>query len=136
MISSKASNWVDRGEPAEPVVQRILSSYLHLDPAAAGDRLREYGQDVRGMVEADATEVQLAGYLSNLEKAHGIADRLARHRRSVAIALWHIVKAAEVRDRALRLLREHPEFTGSREELAEWLLRKLERAKPEAGNEP
>jgi hypothetical protein len=92
------------------------------------------------MVEADATEVHLAGYLGDLEKAHGITDRLARHRRSVAIALWHIVKTAEVRDRALRLLRERPELATSREDLAEWLIHKLEGGKlgdgTEAGEKP
>jgi hypothetical protein len=136
MISSKASNWVDRGEPPEGVVGRVLSSYLHLEPVATATPLAQYTRAVVGMVEADSTEVQLAGYLSTLEKAHGITDRLPRHRRSVAIALWHIVKAAEVRDRALRLLRERPEFTSSHEELADWLLQRLPRSEPKGPQEP
>jgi hypothetical protein len=130
MISRKASNWVDRGEAPDGVVQRVLSSYLHLDPVASAEQLREYVLAVLGMVEADATEVQLGGYLSTLEDAHGITDRLPRHRRSVGVALWHIVKAAEVRDRALRMLRELPEFTSSRQELAEWLLERFPRTEP------
>jgi hypothetical protein len=131
MISRKASNWVDRGEAPDGVVQRVLSSYLHLDSVASADQLQEYVRAVLGMVQADATEVQLGGYLSTLEEAHGITDRLPRHRRSVGIALWHIVKAAEVRDRALRMLRERPEFTSSRQELSDWLLDRFPPAEPD-----
>ena len=104
MISPNASNWVYRGEPPEPTLSRVLSSYLHLDPDTQGQLLAEYVETVKGMAEADATEVHIAGYLNTLEERHGIEDRLARHRRSVAIALWHITKCAEVRDRAVRLL--------------------------------
>ena len=125
MISRKASNWVDRGEPPDHVIRRVLSSYFHLEPEQAADQLNEYALAVRGMAEADSSEVQIAGYLSVLEKTHGVTDPLPRHRRAVAIALWHIVKAAEVRDRALRMIAERPEFTSSREELAEWLLGRL-----------
>ena len=136
MISSKASNWVDRGEPPDGVVQRVLSSYLHLDPTASSDQLQEYARAVLAMVQADATEVQVAGYLASLEQAHGISDRLPRHRRAVGIALWHIVKAAEVRDRAVRMLRERPEFTSAHQQLADWMLERFpppEPKKPEDG---
>jgi hypothetical protein len=107
MINAKASNWVDRGEPPEPTLARVLASYLELDPAANEGRLGEYAGAVRGMAEADATEVNIAGYLRTLESTHLVAEHPARHRRATAIALWHIVKAAEVRDRALRLIAEH-----------------------------
>ncbi len=108
MISPNASNWVYRGEPPEPTLSRVLSSYFHLDPEAHVAILAQYVSTVRGMAEADSTEVQIAGYLHSLEENHGITDRLARHRRSVAIAVWHITKCAEVRDRALRLLGLEP----------------------------
>jgi hypothetical protein len=104
MITPKASNWVYRGEPPEPTLSRVLSSYFHLDPKTQAPLLAQYVATVRGMAEADATEVHIAGYLRILEGHHGITDRLARHRRAVAIALWHITKCAEVRDHALRLL--------------------------------
>ena len=104
MISPNASNWVFRGEPPEPTLTRVLSSYLHLDLKAHAQQLAEYVGNCRGMSEADSTEVQVAGYLRDLEARHGIDDRMARHRRAVAIAIWHIVKCAEVRDRAVRLL--------------------------------
>jgi hypothetical protein len=107
MISDKASNWVDRGEPPEPTVKRILSFYLHLEPAASDADLSEYAGTIRGMTEADATEVHIASYLRTLEERHAVVDHTSRDRRAVAISLWHVVKAAEVRDRALRLIREY-----------------------------
>jgi hypothetical protein len=33
MINPKASNWVNRGEPAHYMLVRVRSSYLHLEPA-------------------------------------------------------------------------------------------------------
>jgi len=107
MITPNASNWVYRGEPPDPTLSRVLSSYLHLDPSSAAAELQEYTTAVRGMAEADATEVQLAGYLRSLEERHG-QEHPARHRRAVAIALWHIAKCGEVRDRAIRLLGIEP----------------------------
>lgn len=103
MISPNASNWVYRGESPDPALARLLSSYLHLEVSAAAQLLQGYTTAVRGMAEADATEVQVAGYLRTLEEAHG-REHPASHRRAVAIALWHIAKCGEVRDRALRLL--------------------------------
>jgi len=132
MINSRASNWVDRGEGPEPTLARVLSSYLELDPAKRSDQLQEYGVAVRGMAEADATEVQIAGYLRRLEAKHLSEEHPARHRRAVAIALWHITKAAEVRDRALRLLTEYEARTppGERVPLSTWLSERLLREDP------
>ena len=56
------------------------------------------------MVEADSTEVHLAGYLKEVEQAFGLTEEHGRRRRSTAIALWHIAKCAEVRERARRLM--------------------------------
>jgi erythromycin esterase-like protein len=103
MITPNASNWVLRGDSPNPALSRVLSSYLHLDPASASRELQDYTAAVRDMAEADATEVQLAGYLRSLEERHA-GEHPASHRRAVAIALWHIAKCAEVRDRALQLL--------------------------------
>jgi len=127
MINSKASNWVDRGEPPEPTLSRVLASYLELDPATHAAHLQEYAGAVRGMAEADATEVQIAGYLRTLEAHHLAAEHPARHRRSVAIGLWHITKAAEVRDRATRLLAEYAAATpaAARVPLSTWLSERL-----------
>jgi hypothetical protein len=56
------------------------------------------------MVDADSTEVHLAGYLKDLEREFGISEQEARSRRAAAVALWHIAKVAEVRERARRLI--------------------------------
>ncbi len=132
MINSSASNWVDRGEPPEPTLSRVLSSYLELEPIAHQATLGEYARIVRGMAEADATEVQIAGYLRTLERQHLAAEHPARHRRGVAIALWHIAKAAEVRDRAQRLIAEYAAAipAGSKVPLSAWLSERLLRGDP------
>jgi hypothetical protein len=131
MINTKASNWVDRGEPPEPTLARVLASYLELEPAANEGRLGEYAGAVRGMAEADATEVNIAGYLRTLESTHLAAEHPARHRRAAAIALWHIVKAAEVRDRALRLVAEHAASPSAAQvPLSTWLAERLLRDDP------
>ncbi len=69
MINTRASNWVDRGESPGPTLTRVLASYLELEPSANDMRLREYAGAVRGMAEADATEVNIAGHLRTLEDA-------------------------------------------------------------------
>jgi hypothetical protein len=132
MINSSASNWVDRGESPEPTLARVLSSYLELEPTEHQATLAEYALSVRGMAEADATEVQIAGYLRTLERQHLAAEHPARHRRGVSIALWHIAKAAEVRDRARQLLEEYAATVpaASRVPLSAWLSERLLRDDP------
>jgi len=72
IISKKASNWVDRGEPAVPVLRRVLAFYFD------------------------------------------------RHE------LWHIAKAALVRDFAERVLQgEVPVNTPTRDSLSHWLAGRL-----------
>ncbi len=130
MISDKASNWVDRGEPPEPTLRRVLASYRHLDPETRGAELQEYATQIRGMAEADATEIQIAGYLRSREEQHGVSHE-SRHRRAVAIALWHITKSAEVRDRASQLLRDSGSVaTSSEVPLSAWLAERLLRGEP------
>jgi hypothetical protein len=131
MINTKASNWVDRGEPPEPTLTRVLASYLELEPSANDTQLREYAAAVRGMAEADATEVNIAGYLRPLESTHLAAEHPARHRRAAAIALWHIAKAAEVRDRAVRLVAEYGAAPNAVQvPLSTWLAERLLRDDP------
>jgi hypothetical protein len=131
MINEKASNWVDRGDPPDRTLARVLASYLELEPVANAVRLSEYANTVRGMAEADATEVHVAGYLRTLEAAHLAAEHPARHRRATAIGLWHIAKVAEVRDRATRLLAEYgPAPTSATVPLSTWLAERLMRDAP------
>ena len=136
MIDPRASNWVDRGEPPEPTLIRVLASYLELEPLANAAQLREYAGAVRGMAEADATEVNIAGYLRTLESTHVAEEHPARQRRSTAIALWHIAKVAEVRERAARLLAEpRLDQEGTRVPLSDWLAELLLRDDPRNPNE-
>ena len=114
MINAKASNWVDRGEPPEPTLGRVLASYLELSSIDHAALLREYASTIRSVAEADATEVHVAGYLRTLEAKHLAAEHSARGRRGMGIALWHIAKAAAVRDRAMRLRAEHAAATPGR----------------------
>jgi hypothetical protein len=99
-----ASNWVDRGQAPEPELTRVLASYLGQDPVAPDVQLREHVTAIRGMVEADSTEVHLAGYLKQVERGYSFTEEDGRRRRTVAIALWHIAKCAEIRERARRLM--------------------------------
>jgi hypothetical protein len=104
LTDRKASNWVDRGQPPEPELTRVLAYYLGLNPATSDVGLREHVNVIRGMVEADSTEVHLAGYIKGIEKEYGVDEEHGRRRRAAAIALWHIAKCAEIRDRARRLI--------------------------------
>jgi hypothetical protein len=104
LTDTNASNWVDRGQGPEPELTRVLASYLGQDPNAPDPRLRAYVDAIRGMVEADSTEVHLAGYLKEAERGFEVTEEDGRRRRAAAIALWHIAKCAELRDRARRLI--------------------------------
>ena len=104
LTHSTASNRVHRGQPPEPELGRMLSAYLELGPEPLETRRRRCGDDSRHGVEGDATGVQVAGYLKTVEQDFGATDGHARRWRATAIALWHIAKCAEVRERARRLL--------------------------------
>ena len=104
LTDPRASNWVDRGQAAEPELTRVLAYYVGQDPKAPEASLRVHVDAIRGMVEADSTEVHLASYLKEVEQAFGVTEEHGRRRRAVAIALWHIAKCAELRDRARRLM--------------------------------
>ena len=64
--------------------------------------LSDAARTIVGMVEADASDVLIAGYLKHLAREHGIEFPARAHLASVAV--WHIAKAALVRDAAVRLL--------------------------------
>ena len=83
-------------------------------------------------VGAAACEGQIAGYLRTLEAKHLTVEHPARHRRAVGLALWHVAKAGEVRDRAQRLLAEYAAAipATSRVPLSTWLSERLLRGAP------
>ena len=104
MPRGKAGNWVDRGEPLEPTLGRVLGHSLGLE--LPDPRLTEYVNTIRGLVESDATEVHVSKYLRDIRSALGLPELDQPARRTMAIALWHIAKAGLIRDRAERRAQE------------------------------
>jgi hypothetical protein len=136
VIFEKASNWVDRGEPSEPKLAKTLRHFFGFDVPVEDAQLQEYTRTLVSMVAADASEVQVASYLGYLEDQHGRPRSSARHRRLEAIAIWHMAKAALVRDQALRLLRgEAYDATAEHERLSDWLRERILRSR-EPGRPP
>jgi hypothetical protein len=132
MISSSASNWVDRGEPPEPKIARALRHFLGFDAPMDDESLLSEACVFVGMVAADASEVQIAAYLGHLEDRAGLQRSAARRRRLEAIAIWHIAKAALTRDRALRLLAgEELDLRAEDTRLSVWLAERIAGGNPE-----
>ena len=78
------------------------------------------------MVAAAATEVHVAGYLRGVAREIGSPKREPSGARPAAIALWHIAKAALVRDFAERVLKgEVPVNTPTPDTLSHWLAARL-----------
>ncbi len=124
LSTSKAGNWVDRGEPPEPTLRRILAFYFGRHDAADEPWLAEHATAIRGLVEADATEVHVAAYLYRAVRDLGLPA--PARGRVTAIALWHAAKAALVRDFAERVLRgEVPRPVPTPEPLSQWLTARL-----------
>ena len=122
MLSENASNWVDRGEPPERKIVKALRHFLGFASAPGDAELDAQARVLVGMVEADASEVQIAAYLGHLE------DQIERprvdgaHRRLVAIAIWHIAKAALTRDEAMRMRESQADIDRvERQPLSTWL---------------
>jgi hypothetical protein len=79
---------------------------------------------VLGMVAADATHVHIVGYLKVVAREHNVPWPLSA--RQAAIALWHIAKAALVRDLAERVLNsEMVTNPAVPESLSRWLAGRL-----------
>ena len=100
MSRKKASNWVDRFEPLEPILSRVLGHAFGVD--AADPRLVEHALTIRGLVESDATEVHVASYVRGLFASFELPAPDGSTSRTLGIALWHVAKAGLVRDRAER----------------------------------
>jgi len=100
MTRRDVGNWVDRGQPVEPELNRVLAIYLQKDPVSDGAALRTYVAAIKGMVEAGSSSADIAGYLRHAENEMGIADQDGRTRALASVALWHVVQAARVRGAA------------------------------------
>ena len=78
------------------------------------------------MVAADATEVHLVGYLRTLLVYREDLARDSSTYRLTAIALWHVAKAALVRDFAERVFQgEIPPNDATPDRLGHWLASRL-----------
>ena len=102
MTSSKAGNWVDRGGPPAPEVQKTVAFFFNRHEVSDEGWLRDAAQTIVGMVEADASDILIAGYLKHVAREQGI--EFPPRARMASVAVWHIAKAAIVRDAAVRLL--------------------------------
>jgi hypothetical protein len=142
IISKKASNWVDRGEPALPTLRRVLAHFFERFTPEDQEWLDQHAQTILGMVAADATEVHIAGYLRDVVRQIDWPRREPLGARPAAIGLWHIAKAALVRDFAERVLQgEVPVNAPTPDTLSHWLASRLltreelERFETEEGSE-
>jgi hypothetical protein len=126
ITSSKASNWVDRGEPPNPTLRRILAHFFERFDPSDDPWLEQHAITVLGMVAADATEIHIAGYLRSIVRETGSPKREPLGARPAAISLWHVAKVALVRDTAERVLNETPSVTHSTDDsLSHWVASRL-----------
>jgi hypothetical protein len=126
ITSKNASNWVDRGEPPNATLKRVLAHFFQRFDDEDEPWLDEHVQIIIGMVAADATEVHIAGYLRSIAGENSSPGRDSTGFRPVAIALWHIAKAALVRDFAERVLRgEVPVNEPTQDSFSHWLASRL-----------
>lgn len=126
LIYKNASNWVDRGEAPNATLRRILAHFFERFDADDEAWLEEHAVIVFGMVGADATEVHIAGYLKSVVRETGPPTRDPLGARPAAIALWHVAKAALVRDFAERVLRgEVPVNEPTPDSFSHWLASRL-----------
>ena len=126
MTNPNASNWIDRGLPPEQKLARCLAVYLGREVKGSEVALAEQANTLAQMVAADASEVQVANYLSSLEQELGASIPQGQLRRTMAIAVWHIAKAAQTRDRLLAREANPPgPTTSSQVPLSEWLAKRL-----------
>jgi hypothetical protein len=124
LTSRRASNWVDRGESPLPVLERSVRYFLGRHDERDQPWIGECAAVVLGMVSADATDVHIVGYLKVVAREHSIPWPL--NPRQAAIALWHIAKAALVRDIAARVLNSDlVNEPAAPESLSRWLAGKL-----------
>ncbi len=126
IISRKAGNWVDRGESPITTLCRVLGHFFERHADSDKAWLGDHANIILGMVAADATEIHVAGYLQSIVREVGAPKREPLGARPTAIALWHIAKAALVRDFAERVLQgEVPANEPTAGPLSSWLAQRL-----------
>ena len=101
-------------------MQRVLAHYFARHEENDSPWLAEQASAIRGMVEAGAGESHVAGYLYRCLRE--LALPVPPRGRTTAVALWHIAKAALVRDFAERVLSgEIPRPIPTPDSLSHWL---------------
>ena len=124
LSAPRADNWVDRGEPCEPVLARILAHYFERRDATDATWNAQHAAAIRGLVEAGGTEIHVAGYL--YRELRELGKPAPPRGRTTAIALWHVAKAALVRDFAERVLNgDVPRPVATSDSLSHWLAARL-----------
>jgi hypothetical protein len=107
---------LDRGALPDAKVRQVLAHYLGRPDEEDAPWLAEHALAVLGMVDADAPEVDVAAYIRQVARGLGRAPTEVAGARLVAVALWHVVKAARMRDLAERAVRGEigpPQPTGT-----------------------
>jgi len=126
IIYKKASNWVDRGEPPNKTLRRVLAHFFERQDPKYEPWLEQQAVIVLGMVDADATEVHIAGYLKSVVRELGSPTREPLGARDAGLTLWHVAKAALVRDFAERVLRgEVPVNEPTPDSFSHWIATRL-----------
>ncbi len=100
MSRRDVGNWVDRGQPPEPELNRVLAMYLQKDPERDGAALRAYVLAIKEMVEAGTSAADVAGYLRHIETELGLVQQEGRVRALASVALWHVAQVGRVRGAA------------------------------------
>lgn len=125
IISNKAHNWVDRGHPPQDVIRRVLAFLFDRHADTDTEWLQNQANTIVGMVAADASEVQVANYAHSLIEPAD-SPSTPNDMRLAGIALWHIAKAALVRDFAERVLQgEVPVNAPTPDSFGHWLAERL-----------
>jgi hypothetical protein len=126
IIARNADNWVDRGEPAEPRLALTLAHLFSRRGEAHQSWLIAHGATILGMVAAGATDYHVNGYIRSVARELDPVGDVPPGTRMAAVALWHIAKAALVRDFAERVLSgDVPPNIATPAPLGEWLASKL-----------
>ncbi len=103
-MTKHRGNWVERNDPIEPEVSRVLAHLLGV--SAPDARLEEHALAIRGLVESRGSEIDVTAYVRRMFEPF---DRLAPDpavTRLVGCALWHVVKTGLVRNNAQRRVEE------------------------------
>ena len=126
IIAKNAGNWVDRGEPANRKLRQVLAHFYNRHAPEDDSWLDEHANIIAGMVAADATEVHIAAYLRSVARTEHLDLPEPIHARGPAITLWHVAKAALVRDFAERVLKgEIPVNAPTRDSFSHWIAARL-----------